>query len=43
LNKIVSGLISDVSVLLQEKSVLGDLVGNVIGRIFLVDNAVRKV
>jgi len=43
LDKIVSGLISDVSVLLQEKSVLGDLVGNVIGGIFLVDNAVRKV
>jgi len=43
INKVISRLVSNVSVLLEEESVLGDLVGNVIGRVLRVRNTVGKV
>ena len=36
LNKIISRLVSDISILLQEKGVLGDFVSNIISGIFRV-------
>jgi len=42
-DKIISALVSNVSVLLQEESVLADLGGHVIGGVFLVHHAVGKV
>jgi len=43
LDKIISGLISNISILLQEQSILRDLVGNVISRVLLVNNTIRKI
>jgi len=43
LNKVVSRLISDICVLLQEESILRDLVSNVISRVLLINNTIRKI
>jgi len=43
LNKVISRLISDICVLLQEESILRDLVSNVISRVLLIDNTIRKI
>jgi hypothetical protein len=43
LDKIISWLISNISVLLQEQSILGDLVGDIISRVLLVNNTIRKI
>jgi len=43
LNKVISRLISNICVLLQEESILRDLVSNVISRVLLVNNTIRKI
>ena len=43
LNKVISGLISNISVLLEEEGVLRDLVGNVVGGVLGVEHAVGQV
>jgi len=43
LNKIISRLVSNVSVLLQKQSILGDFDSNVISWVLLVNNTVGKV
>jgi len=43
LDKVISRLVGNVRILLQEKRILGDLVGNVIGGILRVQDAVGKV
>jgi hypothetical protein len=43
LNKVISRLISDICVLLQEESILRDLVSNVISRVLLINNTIRKI
>jgi len=43
LDKVISRLVSNVRVLLQEKRVLRDLVGNVVGRVFRVNDTVGQV
>ena len=43
INKIISALVSNVSVLLQEKSILADLGGHIISGVLLVHDTVGKV
>jgi len=43
LNKVISRLISNICVLLQEESILRDLVSNVISRVLLINNTIRKI
>ena len=43
INKVISRLVSNVSILLEEESILGDLDSNVICWIFLVNNTVGEV
>ena len=43
LDKVISRLVGNISVLLQEKRILGDLVGNVVGGVLRVQDAVGKV
>jgi len=43
LNKVISRLISDICILLQEESILRDLVSNVISRVLLINNTIRKI
>jgi len=43
INKVISRLVSNVSILLEEESILGDLSSNVIGWILLVNDTVGKV
>ena len=43
INKIISGLVSNVSILLKEESVLTDLGGHIIGGVLLVHHTVGKI
>jgi len=43
LDKVISRLISNICVLLQEESILRDLVSNVISRVLLINNTIRKI
>ena len=43
INKVISRLVSNISILLEEESILGDLDSNVICWIFLVNNTVGEV
>jgi len=43
LNQIISGLIGNISVLLQEQGVLGDLVSDVVSRVLRIKDTIGKV